>query len=178
MWFLIWFQYFKAMGSYVAKANFHWISLVEAMMSKYEQPTKKSCRKKVSMNTLPGNHACISGFSAWVHSKTIFTRFHSQSAVGRGVHKAQFFRRRSGSKISIHKALCHDARIWPISCLACFYAWAHLVIPLALCTLCRLFNFNFFFENFFGVFVWGPAMSPKHLSWGGVLCWAFKKTWL
>ena len=63
------------MGSYVAKANFHWISLVEAMMSKYKQPTKKSCRKKVSMNTLPGNHACISGFSAWVHSKTFFTRF-------------------------------------------------------------------------------------------------------
>ena len=62
-------------------------SLVGAMMSKYEQPTKKSCRKKVSMNTLPGNHACISGFSAWVHSKTIFTRFHSHSAVGKGVHK-------------------------------------------------------------------------------------------
>ena len=160
MWFLIWFQYFKAMGSYVAKANFHWISLVEAMMSKYKQPTKKSCRKKVSMNTLPGNHACISGFSAWVHSKTIFTRFHSQSAVGRGVHKAQFFRRRSGSKISIHKALCHDARIWPISCLACFYAWAHLVIPLALCTLCRLFNFNCFFEKFFG----GLCMGPSNVS--------------
>ena len=130
---------------------FHWSSHVDdAMMWKAEQPTTKSCRNKVSMNTLPWNDACISGFSAWVHSKTIFTRFHSQSAVGRGVHKAQFFRRRSGSKISIHKALCHDARIWPSSCLACFYAWAHLVIPLALCTLCRLFNFNSVFENFLG----------------------------
>ena len=59
------------MGSYVAKANFHWISLVDAMMSKYEQPTKKSCRNKVSMTTLPGDHACISGFSASVHSKRI-----------------------------------------------------------------------------------------------------------
>ena len=67
---------------------FHWSSHVDdAMMWKAEQPTTKSCRSRVSMNTLPWNDACISGFSAWVHSKTIFTRFHSHSAVGKGVHK-------------------------------------------------------------------------------------------
>ena len=123
------------------KRNFHWISHVEAMMWKAEQPTKKSCRNKVSIHTLAWNDAGISGFSASVHSKTIFTRFHNQSAGGEGGLRAQFFRSQSGSKIFIHDVLCHDARTWPISCLACFYAWVDLVIPMALCTLFRLFNF-------------------------------------
>ena len=160
MWFFIRFHHFKAMDSYVAKTKFSLDFNVEAMMWKAEQATSKSCRNKVSMNTLPGIHACISGFSAWVHSKTIFTRFHIHSAGGEGGLRPQFFRSQSGSKIFIHKALCHDARIWPISCLACFYAWADLVIPMALCTLFRLFNFNFFFENFF----WGLCMGPYTVS--------------
>ena len=133
-------------------------SLVGAMMSKYEQPTKKSCRKKVSMNTLPGNHACISGFSAWVHSKTIFTRFHSHSAGGKGGLRTQFFRSQSGSKIALVKTLCHDARIWPISCLACFYALVGFVIPMALCTLFRLFNFNFFFKKKYDFLSGAPTL--------------------
>ena len=136
-------------------------SLVGAMMSKYEQPTKKSCRNKVSMNTLPGNHACISGFSAWVHSKTIFTRFHSHSAGGEGGLRTQFFRSQSGSKISIHTTLCHDARIWPISCLACFYALVGFVIPMALCTLFRLFNFNFFFKKFYDSLCGAPTLPQN-----------------
>ena len=60
---------------------------------------------------------------------------------GRVGLRQQFFRSHSGSKIFIHDVLCHDARTWPISCLACFYAWVDLVIPMALCTLFRLFNF-------------------------------------
>ena len=137
-----------------------------------------SCMNKVSMNTLPGIHACISGFSAWVHSKTIFTRFHIHSAGGRWRLRQQFFRSQSGSKIFIHKALCHDARIWPISCLVGFYAWANLVIPMALCTHFKLFNFNFFFEKFFWCLCMGPYTVPKTFSWEGILCWAFQKTWL
>ena len=74
------------MDSYVAKRKFSLDFSVEAMMWKAEQPTKKSCRNKVSMTTLPGNEAGISGFSASVHSKRILvpnmcvcdfgTRFH------------------------------------------------------------------------------------------------------
>ena len=77
---------------------------------------------------------------------------------GEGGLREQFFRSQSGSKIFIHKALCHDARIWPISCLACFYAWADLVIPMALCTLFRLFNFIFFCRKFF----LGPLYGALH----------------
>ena len=101
---------------------------------------------------------CLSSF------KNDFHQISYPQCRGEGGLRAQFFRSQSGSKIFIHKALCHDARIWPISCLACFYAWADLVIPMALCTLFRLFNFNFFSKIFFGAFVWGPTLSPKHLS--------------
>ena len=65
------FDHFKAMDSMLQNRFFHWISHVEAMMWKVEQPTKKSCRNKVSMTTLPGDHACISGFRASVHSTRI-----------------------------------------------------------------------------------------------------------
>ena len=142
---------------------FHWSSHVDdAMMWKAEQPTTKSCRSKVSMNTLPWNDACISRFSAWVHSKTIFTRFHSQSAGGEGGLRTQFFRSQSGSKISIHTTLCHDARIWPISCMLCFYALVVCVVPVALCTLFWLFNFNFFFKNF-SDFLSGAPTLPQNI---------------
>ena len=156
------FDHFRAMDSMLQKTTFSLdFTCCEAMMWKAEQPTTKSCRNKVSMNTLPWNDACISGFNAWVHSKTIFTRFHSHSAGGEGGLRTQFFRSHSGSKISIHTTLCHDARIWPISCMACFYALVGFVVPMALCTLFQTFRLQFFFQKFYDFFSGAPTLPQN-----------------
>ena len=76
-----------------------------------------------------------------------------------------------------HDALpwCKDLAHFLLGLLLCMSSSCDSIGPVH--TL-PTFQLHFFFRKFFGVFVWGPAMSPKHLSWGGILCWAFKKTWL
>ena len=140
---------------------FHWSSHVDdAMMWKAEQPTTKSCRNKVSMNTLPWNDACISGFSAWVHSKTIFTRFHSHSAVGKGVHKAQFFRSKSGTRFPSTRPFAMMPGSGP------FLAWLAFMHWLALwflwpCAHFSDFSTSIFFSKNFTTFCLGPPHCLK-----------------
>ena len=140
---------------------FHWSSHVDdAMMWKAEQPTTKSCRNKVSMKTLPWNDACISGFSAWVHSKTIFTRFHSHSAVGKGVHKVNS----SEANLEARSPSTRPFAMMPGSCP--FLAWLAFMHCLALwflwpCAHFSDFSTSIFFSKNFQTFCLGPPHCLK-----------------
>ena len=117
-----------------------------------------SCRNKVSMNTLPGIHACISGFSAWVHSKTIFTRFHIHSAGGWG-----------GFKRAILQKPIWKQDLHPQGPLPWCQDLAHFLLGLLLCMgwpcdsygpvhTFQTFQLQFFFRKFF----LGPLYGALH----------------